>query len=138
MWKKLKQMGTPFLGYLLIGVCIFAVITVVALFGGVFMHLFGFQYESVSSLILFFALVSILSLPLEALSNFLTNIMIGLGVAKESYGFVYIFFDVTSCFIAMQIVDYFMKSIVSTKSSILLFALSLSLITVYGERKGFF
>lgn len=138
MWKKLKKMSTPFLGYLIIGGCILAVITILALFGGVFMHLFGFQYESVSSLILFFVLVSILSLPLESLANFLTNNLISLGIAKESYGFVYVFFDVTSCFIAMLIVDYFMESIVSTKSSILLFALTLSLITVYGERKGFF
>ncbi len=136
MWNKIKQWITPIFGYLVIIIAVLAVITVLALFGGVYMHLFGFQYETVASLVLYFILVSIISLPLESLSNFLTDILIRAGIAKEAYGLFYIFFDVTTCFIAMSIVDYFMLSIVSTKLSILLFAITMSLITVYFERKG--
>ncbi|WMI81018.1 YrvL family regulatory protein [Anaerotignum sp. MB30-C6] len=137
MWKVMKRLIVPFLGYLVIGGLILGVVSIIAMFGGVYMHLFGFQYESVGTLILFFILVSIISLPLESLAIFLTQFMIRLGLAQKNYGLVYIFFDVSSCFIAMQIVDYFMPSIVSTRLSILLFALTLSLITVYLEGKGF-
>jgi len=136
MWKKIKRFITPFWGYLIIAGCVLSVITILALFGGVYMHLFGFQYQSVKSLILFFIFVSIISLPLEYLSNFLTKIMIQLGLAKKSYGLFYVIFDVFSCFLAMQVVDYFMPSIVSTRLSILLFALTLALLTVYFEKKG--
>lgn len=137
MWKVMKRLIVPFLGYLVIGGLILGVVSIIAMFGGVYMHLFGFQYESVGTLILFFILVSIISLPLESLAIYLTQFMIRLGLAQKNYGLVYIFFDVSSCFIAMQIVDYFMPSIVSTRLSILLFALTLSLITVYLEGKGF-
>lgn len=136
MWNKIKHLLMPFLGYLIILSCILAVITILALFGGVYMHLFGFQYESVPSLVLYFIIVSVISLPLEAFSNFLTNLMIHIGVAKKSYGLFYIFIDACSCFVVMQIVDFFMPSIVSSKLSIILFALTMSLITIYGEKKG--
>ncbi|MFV0314309.1 MAG: YrvL family regulatory protein [Anaerotignum sp.] len=136
MHLKLKKYLTPFLGYLFIAVLIFVVISFIAIFGGIYMHLFGFEYKTVGWLILFFILVSIISIPLEALSILLTQIMIRIGVAKKNYGLVYIFFDVCSCFVAMQIVDHFMVTIVATDLSTLLFAITLSLITVFFESKG--
>lgn len=136
MWNKMKRLLTPFLGYLVILGCVLAIITVLALFGGVYMHLFGFQYESVASLVIYFIIISIISIPLESFANFLTEAMIHIGIVKKRYSLFYIFIDVCSCFIVMQTVDYLMPSIVSTKLSFILFALTMSLITVYGEKKG--
>ena len=136
MWNKMKQWITTILGYFIIIIAVLAVITLLALFGGVYMHLFGFQYETVASLVLFFIIVSIISVPLESFSLFITNILIQIGIAKEAYGVFYIVLDVSTCFITMNVVDCFMPSIVSTKLSILIFALTMSFITVYFERKG--
>lgn len=136
MWEKMKLRLKPFIGYIVVLLCVLSIITIMALFGGVFMSFLGFQYKTVGWLIVFFVIVTLVSLPLEAFANAITEILVKCGLAKRHFGIVYILIDVCSSYVAMRIVDHFMDTIVAGRLSVLLFAVTMSLITVYLERRA--
>ena len=51
--------------FVLFAVLFLAVVAVIALFGGAVMKWFGFTYDSIGSIVLFFLLATLLSLPLS-------------------------------------------------------------------------
>lgn len=63
--KKIKDSVGKFIGFLIILGIIAAIISLVALFGGALMKIFGFTYYSVGSIILFFVISGILAFPIE-------------------------------------------------------------------------
>lgn len=69
MKEKLKELAGALLGYSVVAVVILAVIVVIAVVSGSIMRLFGFEYESVWGIILFFIIVMIVGFPLEILSS---------------------------------------------------------------------
>ena len=69
MKEKLKELAGALLGYSVVAVVILAVIALIAVVSGSIMRLFGFEYESVWSIILFFIIVMIVGFPLEVLSS---------------------------------------------------------------------
>ena len=65
MSEKIKNIIGKFIGFLIIVGIIVVIVSVVAIFGGALMKLFGFTYQSVGNIILFFAISGILAFPLE-------------------------------------------------------------------------
>ena len=63
--KKIKERLGQIVGFLIIVGIIIAIISVVAIFGGALMKIFGFTYQSVGSIILFFVVSGILAFPIE-------------------------------------------------------------------------
>ena len=60
MKEKLKELAGALLGYSVVAVVILAVIAAIAVVSGSIMRLFGFEYRSVWSIILFFIIVMIM------------------------------------------------------------------------------
>lgn len=65
MREKIKQMLGTLLGSGVLLLIVLAVFAAVSFLGGNFMTLFGFSYESVGSLLLYFVAGELMSLPLE-------------------------------------------------------------------------
>ena len=67
--KKMKSLLGSMLGYGFLFGIVLLIVFVLACFGGVIMHFFGFYYESVWKLMLFFILSGLVGLPLELLAK---------------------------------------------------------------------
>ena len=63
--EKIKNIIGKSIGFLIIVGIIVALVSVIAIFGGALMKLFGFTYQSVGSIIMFFTVVGILAFPIE-------------------------------------------------------------------------
>lgn len=131
MKEKIKKYaGTTFRSIIMIAIVV-AIISVIAIFGGVIMKLFGFEYESVGSIILFFLIVGTLSFPIEMLAKGLSNALLSLNKISISFArILFLVLDTTSTLIAMIIVDYFMDSVSATIISILIVAILMALICI--------
>lgn len=62
--EKIKTILGKLVGFLVIVGIIVAIVSVVAIFGGALMKLFGFTYQSMGSIILFFVISGILAFPM--------------------------------------------------------------------------
>ena len=63
MKEKIKKLAVSVLGYSIIAGIILFVIAVIAVVSGSVMRIFGFEYESVGSIILFFVVVMVAGNP---------------------------------------------------------------------------
>lgn len=63
--EKIKTILGKLVGFLVIVGIIVAIVSVVAIFGGALMKLFGFTYQSMGSIILFFVISGILAFPIH-------------------------------------------------------------------------
>ena len=69
LMKKIKSLLGSVLGYGFLFGIVLLIVFVLACFGGVIMHFFGFYYESVWKLMLFFILSGLVGLPLELVAK---------------------------------------------------------------------
>ena len=64
------------IGSLLLGLLFLAVISAIAVFGGVVMTWFGFTYRSIGSILLFFLMATVLSLPISLFAKALPRVLL--------------------------------------------------------------
>ena len=69
MEEKIRKMLGMALGSAVMCLIVFGVFAVIALVGGNLMALFGFRYDGIGSLLLFFLLGAVVGLPLEVFSS---------------------------------------------------------------------
>ena len=69
MKEKLKKLLAGLLGSGIMILLLFGTFAVVALVGGNVMRLFGFRYDSVGQLLLYFLLGELIGLPLDLIST---------------------------------------------------------------------
>lgn len=128
---KLKSILCSMLGYgLFFGIILF-IIFVLACFGGVVMHFFGFSYDSVGKLMLFFILSGLVGFPLEVLAKGLPQVL--LACNRVSVGFAKVLFlilDVLSTMVSMTMIDHFMESVSATRKSIFVIAFILAITSI--------
>lgn len=72
-WDKY---GAKLIAFFILVAIIIAVISVIAIFAGFIMRFFGFEYESVGSIILFFLLATIVSYPIGLLAEALPKVLL--------------------------------------------------------------
>ena len=65
MLEKIKNIIGKSIGFLIIVGIIVALVSVIAIFGGALMKLFGFTYQSVGSIILFFVISGMFAFPIR-------------------------------------------------------------------------
>lgn len=73
IWEKY---GAKIVALLIVLMIVLGVVSIIAIFGGFVMHFFGFEYESVGSIILFFLLASILSYPIGLIAEALPMVLL--------------------------------------------------------------
>ena len=116
---------------LIIGVVAGSVLLMI-LFGGFIMRLFGFEYRSVGSILLFFLIVLILSYPIDLFVEALPKVLliefqkINLCQARV----LYIVLDTLCSIIFYSLTDYFMDSVRASDMAIFMVSFVFALIGV--------
>ncbi len=110
--------GTIFIGML----------SIIALVSGTVMKLFGFQYESIGSIILFFIIATIMSFPLNLIAGALPKALYELErISKLDALILYLTLDTIATSFGLKIVDYYMLSVSATTLSIVVISFLLAL-----------
>ena len=131
LMKKIKSLLGSVLGYGFLFGIVLLIVFVLACFGGVIMHFFGFYYESVWKLMLFFILSGLIGLPLELLAKGVPKALLAFN--KISVGFargIFFILDVLSTMVSMIVVDYFMESVSATLRSVVVIAVIIAILSV--------
>lgn len=127
MKEMIKKHAGAILGIVLMS----AMLSILAIGGGAIMKLFGFQYESVGSIIKFFLIVNVLGFPIEMLAKGLPNVLLSLNkINLNSARILFLVLDTITTMVAMTIVDYFMESVSATSISMLVIAIIMAFFCV--------
>lgn len=113
-----KKLG-DFIGFIICVGVVFGIVSILALGSGFIMKIFGFRYESVGKIILFFLIFAIVGFPMEVFAKAFPNALLSLNrISLINAKVLYVFLDITATTIAMAVVDHFMKSVSATLLSI--------------------
>lgn len=114
--------------FLLFAILFLGIVAVIALLGGAVMKIFGFEYKTVGSIILFFLIATIISFPISLIAETLPKVLLAFEkLSKELAILLYIVLDTIVTFLGLSTVDYFMESVSASDTSIAIVALLLSL-----------
>lgn len=131
MKEKLKKLLAGLLGSGIMVLLLFGVFAVVALIGGNVMRLFGFRYDSVGQLLLYFLLGEVLGLPLDLLSTALPKALYHMGKVNRRQGnLLYIPMDALFTMAAFWLADGLMASVSTTGLSLCILGLGTALTTL--------
>ena len=131
MREKLKKFLAGLLGSGIVGLLFFGVFAVVALVGGNVMGLFGFRYDSVGQLLLYFLLGEVLGLPLDLLSTALPKVLYQMGkVTRRQGNFLYIPMDALFTMAAFWLADQWLDSVSTTGLSLCILGFGSALATL--------
>lgn len=129
--KSFKRIVKAITGYGLVVIGLIAIISVFAILGGGVMRFFGFRYNSVGSVILYFTIVAVVGFPLEiiikALSKALNSL---LKIDRKIEKTLFILMDTLGTGITMAIVDYFMESVSASDLSIFVTSFILAILSL--------
>ena len=128
---KNNKLIKDILGWGIIVIVILIIVSVIAIFAGAIMQFFGFRYNSVLDIILFFLISTIISLPINFIAEGLPKALLKLK-KLNLYGarILFILLDTVATAIGMTIVDQFMPNVSATDSSILVIAFILAILSV--------
>ena len=125
IWNRHKE---KIITFLLCGLLFVGVLSIIALLGGAIMKIFGFEYESIGSIILFFVIATIISYPFSLVAEALPKVFLSFGkLSKQMAILFYIILDTFATFYGLRVVDYFMQSVSATDISIIIVSLILAL-----------
>lgn len=129
--KRIKTFLSSIIGYGLFFGIVLLIVFVLACFGGVIMHIFGFYYESVWKLMLFFVLAGLFGLPLELLAKGLPQILLTCNRVSVNFARgLFLILDVLSTMVSMILIDYFMESVSATLLSVFVISVILAVLSV--------
>ena len=130
MKKKIKERFASAIAYGLLAGLIIGIVAVIAYFGGAVMKIFGFEYESPGSIVLFFLITMMVGLPAEIFTGALPKALLSLEkLTLRGAKILSVVLDTTATAVTMAIVDYFMDSVSATDLSILVISLILALLS---------
>lgn len=134
MKEKFKKIIEPIFGFGLAAIIITAIISVIAIFGGAIMKLFGFKYNSIGSIILYFIVVTIVGFPVDIILRVFSKVLISIGQLNKNTGkILFVVLDTIGTCIVMAIVDYFMKSVSATDLAILVISFIIAIFSIDRE-----
>lgn len=131
MREKLKKFLAGLLGSGIMVLLFLGVFAVVTLVGGNVMHLFGFRYDSVGQLLLYFLLGEVLGLPLDLLSTAFPKVLYRMGKVNRRQGnFLYIPMDALFTMAAFWLADQWLDSVSTTGLSLCILGFGSALATL--------
>ena len=106
-----------------------AFFSLMALFAGGIMKMFGFTYESVGSVVIFFLISGILGYPLEVFAKAISNTLFSyFKITKEVEAWIILVVLKTAfAMIKLALVDYFMDGVSATLLAVFIISLLMSL-----------
>ncbi|MBS6178288.1 regulatory YrvL family protein [Emergencia timonensis] len=130
MKERIKKLCTAAIAYGLIVGIIVAIVAMIAYFGGAVMKVFGFEYESPGSIVLFFLFTAIAGFPAETIAKAFPRALLSLEkITVRGAKVLFVILDTAVTAVSMAIVDYFMDSVTATDASILAISLILALLS---------
>lgn len=128
--EKIKAILGKLIGFLIIVAIIVAIISLLALFGGALMKMFGFTYKSVGSIILFFAISGILAFPIELFVKAVPKVLFShfKKINEFEAKVMFVVLDTLLSMAMFSMVDYFMKSVSATPTALFVISLVMSLL----------
>lgn len=124
----LKRHKEKIITFLVCGLLFVGILSIIALLSGVIMKIFGFEYESIGSIILFFVIATIISYPFSLIAEALPKVFLYFGkLSKQMAILFYIILDTFATFYGLRAVDYFMQSVSATDISIIFVSFILAL-----------
>ncbi len=131
MINKLKKILEPIIGYGIVFIVLIAVISVIAILGGGIMRLFGFEYTSVKSIIIFFTIVTIVGFPIETLALSFLKALLSLDkITIKLAKILFVILDTLSTMLTMSLIDYFMGSVSASDISIFVISFIIALLSM--------
>ena len=131
MINKLKKILEPIIGYGIVFIVLIAVISVIAILGGGIMRLFGFEYTSVKSIIIFFTIVTIVGFPIETLALSFPKALLSLDkITIKLAKILFVILDTLSTMLTMFLIDYFMGSVSASDISIFVISFIIALLSM--------
>ena len=131
MINKLKKILEPIIGYGIVIIVLIAVISVIAILGGGIMRLFGFEYTSVKSIIIFFTIVTIVGFPIETLALSFPKALLSLDkITIKLAKILFVILDTLSTMLTMSLIDYFMGSVSASDISIFVISFIIALLSM--------
>lgn len=125
-WVNNKE---KILTLLICGAVFTGALSFIALISGAVMKLFGFQYESVGSVILFFIIATILSFPCNLISTALPKALYTLKkISRQTAQMLYLILDTVSTGLGLKFVDDCMSSVSATTLSIVIISFLLAVL----------
>ena len=119
------------MGWGIIVIVILIIVSVIAIFAGAIMQFFGFRYNSVWDIILFFLISTIISLPINFIAEGLPKALLKLKKLNlYSARIIFGLLDTIATAIGMTIVDHYMPNVSATDSSILVIAFILAILSI--------
>ena len=133
---KDNKISKDILGWGIIIIVILIIVSVIAIFAGAIMHFFGFRYDSVWDIIIFFLISTIISLPINFIAEGLPKPLLKLKkVNLYCARIIFVLLDTIATAIGMTIVDYCMPNVSATDSSILVIAFILAILSIKDIKK---
>ena len=131
MREKIKQLLGDLLGSGVLLQTVLAVFAVVSFLGGNFMTLFGFSYESVGSLLLYFVAGELISLPLELVIVGMSQSLYRQGhVDRRQANLLYVPLDTMATIFAFWTADQLMPGVSASGLSLWMLGFCAAVITV--------
>ena len=122
--KNFKIDKEKFKTFAICGMIFLLILSIIALIGGSIMKIFGFQYESVGSIILFFIIATIMSFPLNLIASAFSKALLKLGKINWRTAFIlYLVLDTVATSFGLKVVDYYMPTVSATNISIIIISL---------------
>lgn len=110
--------------FLIGGTIFLAILSIIALISGSVMKIFGFQYKSIGSIILFFIIATIMSFPLNLIAGALPKALLKLGKINRQAAFIlYLILDTIATSFGLKVVDYYMPTVSATNISIIIISI---------------
>lgn len=114
--------------FIVCGTIFVAVLSVIALLSGVVMRLFGFRYQSIWSIVLFFIIATVVSYPINLIAGGLPKALYKLKrISKNIAIILYLALDTIATCFGLLIVDYCMSTIAASDLSKLVISFILAL-----------
>ncbi len=127
---RMKKLFTAAIAYGLIAGIIVAIVAVIAYFGGAIMSVFGFEYVSPGSIVLFFLITAIAGFPAETIAKAFPRALLSLEkITARGAKILFVILDTAATAVTMAIVDYFMDSVSASDISILIISLILAILS---------
>ena len=122
--KNFKIDKEKFKTFAICGMIFLFILSIIALISGYIMKIFGFQYESVGSIILFFIIATIMSFPLNLIASAFPKALLKLGKINWRTAFIlYLVLDTVATSFGLKVVDYYMPTVSATNISIIIISL---------------
>lgn len=113
------------------GALLIGFIVIIALISGTIMKVFGFEYNSIGGLILFFIAATVLSYPMNLMAVALPKSLLKMEkITGKQALFIYLILDTVATGFGMIILDHLMISVSATKVSIIVISV---LLAVFGK-----